>query len=326
VTERRLVVTAGPEVAGMRLDRFVATLPELGTRARAQHLLREERVTVDGVVRKASFALRSGMRVAVDVPAARPTTIEPEARPLVVLHEDADLLAIDKPAGVVVHPAPGARSGTIVNALLHRLGSLAGVGAVERPGIVHRLDKDTSGILLVARTPAALEGLARQFRARTVEKRYLALVHGAMRAERGTIDRPVGRDPRDRKRMSTRSPRGRAAVSRWVVRERFPGATLLEVAPETGRTHQIRVHLASIGHPIVGDAVYGGRRRGSARETADVLAACPRQALHAAGLAIDHPATGARLQLRSPWPPDLSQVVDGLRKAARSHTNRALEP
>jgi 23S rRNA pseudouridine1911/1915/1917 synthase len=236
------------------------------------------------------------------------------------------LVAIDKPAGMVVHPAPGSRSGTVVNALLHRIGRLEGVGAAERPGIVHRLDKDTSGVLLVARTVGALEALARQFRARTVEKRYTALVHGSVRGERGTIDRPIGRDPRDRKRMSVRAQRGRTAVTRFTVRERLPGATLLEVAPETGRTHQIRVHLASIGHPIVGDAVYGGRRRRVVGEAGDVLAGCPRQALHAARLVVAHPLDGASLVLESPLPPDLRGVVDALRKTARTHTNRTKLP
>jgi 23S rRNA pseudouridine1911/1915/1917 synthase len=315
---RRIVVTVGPDGGGARLDRFLATVPAVGTRSQAKQLVDRERVWVDGVARKASFVLRPGMTVAVELPSAVPPTIEPEAVPLAVLYEDQDLIAIDKRAGMVVHPAPGARRGTVVHALLHRLGSLA-VGAAERPGIVHRLDRDTSGVLLVARTPAALEALARQFRARTVEKRYLALVHGAVRSPRGTIERPIGRDPRHRKRMSVRSPRGRLAVTRWVVRERFAGATLLDVCPETGRTHQIRVHLASIGHPVVGDAVYGGRRRPGGTESSAILAACPRQALHAARLAVAHPRSGAPLVLEAALPADLAAVVDALRKAARSH-------
>jgi 23S rRNA pseudouridine1911/1915/1917 synthase len=323
---RRIVVTAGPGAAGTRLDRFVATLDAVGTRSQAKQLVDGGHVTVDGVVRKAGFVLRAGMEVRVDVATAPPANLEPEAIPLAVLYEDEHLIAVDKPPGMVVHPAPGSRSGTVVNAILHHAGEIEGVGAVGRPGIVHRLDKDTSGVLLVARTTAALEALARQFRTREVEKRYLALVHGAVRAATGSIDRPIGRDPRERKRMSVRSGRGRAALTRFTVRERFPGATLLEVAPETGRTHQIRVHLASLGHPVVGDAVYGGRRRGTARETADLLAACPRQALHAARIAFVHPATGLRTTVFAPLPEDLQGLLTALRKVARSHGNRPTVP
>jgi 23S rRNA pseudouridine1911/1915/1917 synthase len=318
---RRIVVRVDAGGAGARLDRFLATVSGLGTRSQVKHLVDAERVVVDGVARKAGFVVKAGMTVTVDVPAPVPLTVDAEALPLVVLYEDPVLLAIDKPAGMAVHPAPGTRRGTVVNALLHRLAGIAGVGAAERPGIVHRLDKDTSGVLLVARTTEALEALARQFRARTVEKRYVALVHGTVRGDRGVVERPVGRDPRDRKRMSVRSTRGRAAVTRYAVRERFPGATLLDVAPETGRTHQIRVHLASIGHPVVGDAVYGGRRRGTVRETSPILAACPRQALHARRLVVAHPTSGAPLTLESPLPTDLRTVVDGLRKVARTHKN-----
>jgi 23S rRNA pseudouridine1911/1915/1917 synthase len=317
----RVVVTVGAEAAGERLDRFLAALPGVGTRSQAKQLVDAGCVTVDGGARKAAFALRAGMRVTVDVPARPRSAVEPEALPLTVLYEDAHLLAIDKPPGMVVHPAPGTPGGTVVNALLHRAGGLADVGDATRPGIVHRLDKDTSGVLLVARTTAALEAVARQFRARTVEKRYVALVHGTVRGERGTVDLPIGRDRRDRKRMSVRSGRGRAAVTRWAVRERLPGATLLEVRIETGRTHQIRVHLASLGHPVVGDRAYGAGRRTGVGEAGEVLAACPRQALHAARLALAHPDSGAPLVLEAALPADLRAVVEGLRKVARSHGN-----
>ncbi|MGH7893697.1 MAG: RluA family pseudouridine synthase, partial [Candidatus Binatia bacterium] len=307
---RTHVVLVPTAHAGARLDRFVATVPEVGTRSQAKQLVEAGHVRVDGIVRKAAFTVRPAMRVEIDVQPPPATTILPEALPLRVLHEDAAILVIDKPPGMVVHPAPGARRGTVVNALLYRLGGLEGVGAAERPGIVHRLDKDTSGVLVIARTTAALEGLARQFRSRTIRKRYLALVHGHVRGAQGVIDRPIGRDPRVRKRMSVRTTRGRASVTRYAVVERFPGATLLAVAPETGRTHQIRVHLAAAGHPVVGDAVYGGRRRGIARETAEALAACPRQALHAESLAFVHPVTGAPVSLSAPLPEDLSGVLD----------------
>ena len=323
---RRIVVTVGAREVGQRLDRFVATLSDVGTRSQVKQLVDAGHVTVDGVVRKTAFILRPAMVVAVEIPEPVPSTVEAEALPLQILYEDAHMLAIDKPAGMVVHPAPGSRRGTVVNALLHRLGGLDGVGETSRPGIVHRLDKDTSGILLVARTVSALEQLARQFRARTIEKRYLALVHGVVRGERGAIDRPIGRDPRDRKRMSVRASGGRSAVTRWTVRERFPGATLLDVAPETGRTHQIRVHLASLGHPVVGDAVYGGRRRPSAGPSGALLASCPRHALHAARLSFTHPATGVPMRLEAVLPGDLEGLLIGLRKLARTHGNSTNAP
>jgi 23S rRNA pseudouridine1911/1915/1917 synthase len=301
----------------VRLDRFLATVPDLGTRSHAKQLIDAGQVRVDGVVRKASFALAAGAHVEVALTPAEPSTVEPEAIPLVILHEDDDLLAIDKPPGMVTHPATGARRGTVVNAVLYRLGSLAGVGDADRPGIVHRLDRDTSGVLLVARTAAALAELGRQFRARTIAKRYLAVVHGRVAAASGTIDHPVGRHPRERKRMSIHSHRPRTAVTRFEVVERFPGATLLRLAPETGRTHQIRVHLAALGHPIVGDRVYGGRRPLRAG-VPDILATFPRQALHAERIAFMHPRTLDPITVESPLPSDLSELIVTLRQAAGS--------
>jgi 23S rRNA pseudouridine1911/1915/1917 synthase len=317
---RRLVVRVPVEAAGMRLDRFLSTLPELGTRSRAKALIDDGRVTVDGVTRKSAHAVRAGERIAVTVPPPEPAVVEPEALPLAVLYEDDHLLAIDKPPGMVVHPAPGARRGTVVNALLHRLGSLAAGGDPERPGIVHRLDRDTSGVLLVARTPQALEGLARQFRDRTLSKRYVAVVHGVVRPSAGVIDRAIGRHPRERKRMSVDARRGRAAVTRFEVVERFRGATLLRLVPETGRTHQLRVHLAALGHPIVGDRVYGGargRRPASVpAPVAAVLEACPRQALHAEAIGFAHPVSGTPVEVRAPLPPDLARLLESLRRSA----------
>lgn len=305
----------------MRLDRFLGTLSALGTRSRAKALIAGGLVSVDALPRKASHVLRAGEQVAVTVPPPEPSDVAAEPLPLVVLYEDAHLLAIDKPPGMVVHPAPGARHGTVVNAVLHRLGALAGVGAPERPGIVHRLDRDTSGVLLVARTPEALEGLARQFRERTLAKRYVAVVHGTMRAASGVIDQPIGRDPRERKRMSVRPGRGRAAVTRFEVAERLPGATLLRLAPQTGRTHQLRVHLAALGHPIVGDRLYGGRgraRSGTPAAAAAALEACARQALHAESLAFTHPVSGDRMVVRAALPPDLEHLLGALRRSALS--------
>jgi len=216
------------------------------------------------------------------------------------------VIAINKAPGMVVHPAPGRWQGTLVNALLHRWGRLP-ASDDARPGIVHRLDRDTSGVMVIARTPAALEHLARQFHDRTVAKRYLAVVRGVVRRDELVIDAPIGRHPTERKKMSTRTRRGRAALTRVRVLERFAGATLVEAAPETGRTHQIRVHLAACGHPIVGDAVYGGGR--------DPTVAIARQALHAESLAVTHPQSGARLRVVAPLWPDMARLLVTLRTA-----------
>lgn len=314
----RLVRVVPREAAGQRLDRVLAAFVEVGTRAQAHRLLAMDRVRLDGVARKPSYLVRGGERLEVELPPPPPSVVAPEALPLTVLHEDAVLLAIDKPPGMVVHPAAGVRSGTVVNAILHRLGVLAGVGPADRPGIVHRLDRDTSGVLLIARTPQALEHLARQFRERTLEKRYLALVHGHVDPGCGTIDRPIGRHPVERKRMAVRRAGGRRAITHWRVLERLPGTTLLELRPETGRTHQIRVHLAALGHPIVGDPVYGRRPRpapGVAAAIAALLAACPRQALHAAAIRFEHPTAGTRVTIAAPCPADLAPLLLGLRTA-----------
>jgi len=309
--ERRLVLVVPPTAAGERLDRFLGAVAAVGTRSQAKQLLDAGRVRLDGGACKAARPLKSGERIEVVLPPPPPAGVAPEALPLAVLWEDADVLAVDKPPGMVVHPAPGARRGTLVAALLHRLGSLPGVDP-ERPGIVHRLDRDTSGVLLVARTPPALAALARQFHDRTVDKRYVAVVHGRMGRERGVIDRPIGRDPHAR-RMSVRGRRRRAAVTRFEVVERLAGATLLALYPETGRTHQLRVHLAAAGHPIVGDRVYGPRAQARA---AAVLGAFGRQALHAESIAFTHPTSGARVTVRAPLPADMAGLLAALRAGA----------
>jgi len=304
----RLVVPA--EAAGQRLDRFLSTVAPVGTRSRAKQLIDGGRVRVDGSARKSAHLVRGGELVDVDVPPPEPLSVEPEDIPLRVLYEDDELLAIDKPPGMVVHPAPGARRGTLVHALAYRLGALPGVGDPDRPGIVHRLDRDTSGVLLVARTRAALEGLARQFRERTVEKSYVAVVRGEMKAASGRIDRRIGRHPHERKRMSVHSRRGRSAVTRWTIVERLPGATVVRLAPETGRTHQLRVHLAALGHPIVGDRVYGARR-GS-------VPSLERQALHAEEIRFAHPTTGKRVVIQAPIAPDIQELIRTLRQEGRT--------
>ncbi|MCW5892689.1 MAG: RluA family pseudouridine synthase [bacterium] len=320
-TDERVEVVVPPAAVGERLDRFLGGLPAVGTRSRAQQLLLAERVTVDGRARRASYTLRGGERVVALVPPPPPSTLLAEALPLSVLFEDAHLVALDKAPGMVVHPAPGARTGTVVNALLHRLGALEG-GDPARPGIVHRLDRDTSGVLVVARTPRAHEYLARQFRKRTLSKRYVAVVHGRLAPARGTVDRAIARDVVDRKRMRVVREGGRAAVTRWEVLEYLPGATLVALVPETGRTHQLRVHLASLGHPIAADRVYGGdrlRTAGVSARVAAVLGACPRQALHAEALRFRHPGSGEAMEIAAPWPADLRALVEGLRALGGGH-------
>ena len=308
----RIDVAVPAAAAGLRLDRFLAGVPRVGTRSHAKQLIDAARVCVDGVARKSAHPLRGGERIVIDLPPPEPLAVEPEAVPLDVLYEDDDLLAIDKPAGMVVHPAPGARRGTLVHALAHRLGATA-PGDPERAGIVHRLDRDTSGVLLVARTREALEGLARQFRERTIEKRYLAVVRGRLGRATGRVDRPIGRHPRERKRMSVHARRGRPATTTWSVVEELAGATVVRLRPETGRTHQLRVHLAALGHPIVGDRVYGRARR-----EGGTTVPFPRQALHAEEIRFVHPRTGISLTVRSPLPPDIERLIETLRQAGRT--------
>ena len=305
--------------AGVRLDLWLARrLPEL-SRARVQALVAEGHVLVDGAPSRPSARLRAGQEVAVLIPAPAAAVPGPEDIPLHIVHQDAHLLIVDKPAGLVVHPGAGTRSGTLVNALLRHVADLSGVGGVLRPGIVHRLDRGTSGLLVVAKDDATHRALVRQFAGRTVLKEYIALVHGVPALREGEIDRPIGRDPVHRKRMAVSAPRGREARTSWALLESFDGASLLRVRIHTGRTHQIRVHLASAGHPVAGDATYGGTRTPSARrsEARAALESLARPALHAARLAFTHPATGERVDFASPLPPDVEAVVDRLRAASR---------
>jgi 23S rRNA pseudouridine1911/1915/1917 synthase len=266
-------------------------------------------------VARSSVRLHPGQQVELSVPEPRPAIPAPEDIPLSVLYEDSRLLVLDKPAGLVVHPGAGRTSGTLVNALLHQVTDLSGVGGVLRPGIVHRLDRGTSGLLVVAKDDAAHRALARQFADRSVEKEYLALVLGVPARAHGTIEATVGRDPVHRRRMSVRSARGREARSTWTTVEALDGAALLRVRIHTGRTHQIRVHLASIGHPVAGDDVYGGRRTPPSRraESRRALEALERPALHAARLAFVHPGTGRRVEFESPLPEDIRDAVERLR-------------
>jgi 23S rRNA pseudouridine1911/1915/1917 synthase len=315
VEEHRLVADA--EAGGLRVDVWLARrLPSL-SRARLQTLVAGQHVRIDGRSCRASTRLRPGQEVVVVVPEPAPAAPAPEDIPLRVVHDDPHLLVIDKPAGLVVHPGAGNPSGTLVNALLRHVADLSGIGGVLRPGIVHRLDRGTSGLLVVAKDDETHRRLVRQFASRAVEKEYLALVHGVPSAPSGEISAPIGRDPVPRKRMSVRAPHGREARTAWTREETFDGASLLRVRLHTGRTHQIRVHLASIGHPVVGDAVYGGTRAPSSRRAAarEALRALGRPALHAARLAFIHPATGERVAFAAPLPPDLGLALERLRRA-----------
>ena len=259
MTESRRV-TVEPEQDGLRLDNVLtALMPEL-SRSRIQKLIKDGQVQGDSTALRASTAVRAGQTFTVGVPDPVAATPEPEPLPLRILHEDPDLVVLDKPAGMVVHPAAGHDSGTLVNALLHHVKDLSGIGGELRPGIVHRLDRGTSGVMVVAKNDRAHQELSRQFHDREVEKEYVALVWGVVQAGR-RIEEPIGRDPNDRQRMSTRARRAREAVTRVTYSRHFKGVSLIKVAIATGRTHQIRVHLNAIGHPIVGDAVYGGVHR-----------------------------------------------------------------
>ncbi|HEY2941663.1 MAG TPA: RluA family pseudouridine synthase [Vicinamibacteria bacterium] len=301
--------------AGERLDRWLAgVMPDL-SRARLQTIITTGGVLVDGRVARPSLRLKKGQSISVHVPAPQPAVPVPEDIPLAVVYEDPHLLVVDKPAGLVVHPGAGRVTGTLVNALLHRVRDLSGIGGVVRPGIVHRLDRGTSGLLVVAKDDASHLALSRQFSGRTVEKEYLAVVLGVPRAAEGTIDIPIGRDPVHRKRMSVRAPRGRAARSTYRLLEALDGAALLRVRIATGRTHQIRVHLATLGHPVAGDPTYGGRRRAASRrpEARAALERLSRPALHAARLAFTHPASGERVAFESPLPADLQELLAALR-------------
>jgi 23S rRNA pseudouridine1911/1915/1917 synthase len=320
---RQLVVE--PEQDGLRLDNFLtAVLPD-HSRSQVQRLIKDGCVTGPfdspgtterslrtgrGTNIRASMVVRAGQSFAVDVPEPVAATPLAEALPLRIVHEDADLVVLDKPAGMVVHPAAGHDSGTLVNALLHHVRDLSGIGGELRPGIVHRLDRGTSGLMVVAKNDRAHQELSRQFSDREIEKEYMALAWGVVHAGR-RIDAPIGRDPNDRQKMSTRARRARDAVTRVTFARHFKGVSLLKVAIATGRTHQIRVHLNAIGHPIVGDPVYGGVHR---RVLANLRAVqrLERPFLHSARLSFAHPADGRRVDFESPLPADLQSVLDDI--------------
>jgi 23S rRNA pseudouridine1911/1915/1917 synthase len=307
----RISLIVSEESDGVRLDRFLVSVLADQSRSQLQRLIKEAHVLVDGHAAKPNLPVKAGQAITVDVPDPVDAAVEPEPLDLPIVYQDRDLVVVDKPAGMVVHPAAGHDKGTLVNALLHHVTDLSGIGGEKRPGIVHRLDRGTSGLMVVAKNDAAHEELARQFHDREVEKEYLALVWGVVQAGR-RIDAPIGRDPSNRKKMSAKARRSREAVTRIVRAEHLnPGVTLARLAIHTGRTHQIRVHLSAIGHPIVGDPLYGGVRRRVPGDLRSVMR-LERPFLHAAKLVFKHPGDGRRMEFTSELPDDLQGVLDDL--------------
>ena len=301
----RTALTAGPEAAGERLDSFLAArLPGL-TRSAAARLIETGQVLVDGKPARKSAKLAGGETVEVTLPDPEPADTLPQDIPLDVVYEDDDVIVVNKPSGLVVHPAPGHPDGTLVNALLHHCGgSLSGVGGELRPGIVHRIDRDTSGLIIAAKNDAAHQALAAQLADHTLARTYEAVVVGALREDGGTVDAPIGRCPSDRKKMAV-VPNGKRAVTHWEVLERFPGYTYVRCRLETGRTHQIRVHMAHLGHPIYGDTVYGGKKP---------VPGLTGQCLHAVGLRFVHPRTGETVELSCPLSGEFQALLEKLRR------------
>ena len=307
-----IVLSVPLDSDGIRLDRFLVSIVPNLSRSQLQRSIKEGRVRVESALGRSNQPVRAGQQVTLEIPEPVDTSAKAEALPLQIPYEDSDVIVVEKPAGMVVHPAAGHASGTLVNALLHHVKDLSGIGGEKRPGIVHRLDRGTSGLMVVAKHDAAHEELARQFREREVEKEYIALVWGVVRTGR-RIDDPIGRDPVNRRKMSARARRSREAATRIVGAEPLgPSLTLARVAIHTGRTHQIRVHLSAIGHPIAGDPLYGGVRRRMPGHS-HAVKHLSRPFLHAARLAFKHPTDGRAMSFTSELPVDLQGVLDELR-------------
>ena len=300
-------LTAATEHAGVRLDAFLSADGAL-TRSQAARLIAEGRVRVNGKPAAKSARLSGGETVTVDVPQLRETALPPQDIPLDVVYEDDDVIVVNKPTGLVVHPAPGHPDGTLVNALLHHCGdSLSGIGGEKRPGIVHRIDRDTSGLIIAAKNDAAHLALSAQLKDHSLSRTYECLVTGNMKQDSGTVDAPIGRSSADRKKMAV-VPTGRRAVTHWEVVARYPGVTHLRCRLETGRTHQIRVHMAYIGHPILGDTVYGAKKP---------VPGLTGQCLHATGLRFIHPRTGELVELHCPLPPEFTAMLQKLQNKSQ---------
>ena len=301
---------------GKRLDLFLTEHLPAQSRAQIQRYIRDGHIVLNAAPAKAGTPVKAGDIIQGHLPTPSPSEILPEKLPLRFIYEDEHIVVVDKPAGMVVHPAGRVQSGTMVNALLFHLHDLQGVGGVLRPGIVHRLDKGTSGVMVVAKHDRAHEGLVRQFKGREVTKSYLALVYGKIEGAEGVITAPMGRHPTDRKRFSLRTRQPKEALTQWLVQERFAGITYVQVAPKTGRTHQIRVHMASINHPLVGDPLYTKKRRLTQIEDPVLrkkIEALGRQALHASRIAFRHPITGKTVEFTASLPADMEAILEVLR-------------
>jgi 23S rRNA pseudouridine1911/1915/1917 synthase len=316
---------------GRRLDALVASEIDHLSRSFAAKLIRQGCIRVDGTTRKPGYLTKAGQWVRGEIHLPEVPSFQPEAIPLDILYEDEALLVVNKAPGMVVHPAPGHSSGTLANALMHHCPDLAGISGSLRPGIVHRLDKDTSGALAVAKNSRAMHHLADQFKSRRVSKHYLALVYGLPASKAGRIDRPIGRHPMDRKRMSVNTRTPRPALTRWRVCERFAGVCMLDLDIRTGRTHQIRVHCLSMGHPVIGDPVYssrGARNRLAAvcGQTASATQGVDRQMLHAARLGFTHPDSGEAVIVQAPMFPDMTDLIDRFRRIAADGIRASQRP
>ena len=303
------ILTAEASAAGERLDRYLAGAVEGLTRSAAAKLLEEGQVTLGGKPLGKNYRLQGGEVLTVSLPEPEPAEALPQNIPLDVVYEDADLIVINKPVGLVVHPAPGHPDGTLVNALLfHCAGSLSGVGGALRPGIVHRIDRDTSGLMVAAKNDFAHLSLSAQLQDHSLRRTYEAVVVGNVREDRGTVDAPIGRHPTDRKKMAVTDKNSRPAVTHYEVLRRYPGYTYLRCRLETGRTHQIRVHMAYIGHPLYGDTVYGAKKG-----AADMTGQC----LHAVALDLTHPRTGERMHFTCPLPEEFTRLLQKLERLAQ---------